>query len=81
MEGAKHRLVRSEGMKDPPPGRASLSKAVPRLGGSRHATRRKLTRIRALGGSRHAPSLARNRQQLDRGRRAPGKGVTQWRFR
>ncbi len=73
MEGARHRLVRPEGMKDPPRLRASLSKAVPRLGGSRHATRRKLTPLRALGGSRHAPSLARNRLQLDRAEGLPGK--------
>jgi hypothetical protein len=40
MEGAKHRLVRSEGTtRDPHRVRASLPKAVPRLGGSRHAPR------------------------------------------
>jgi hypothetical protein len=38
MEGVRHRLVRSEGMKDPP-GQGSLSKAVSRLGGSCHAPR------------------------------------------
>ncbi len=37
MEGAKHRLVESEGMKDPPPGEGE-----PFEGGS--ATRRKSTR-------------------------------------
>jgi hypothetical protein len=37
MEGAKHRLVRSEGMKGPPPGEGE-----PFEGGS--ATRRKSTR-------------------------------------
>jgi hypothetical protein len=42
MERAKDRLGRCEGMKDPS-GEDGPSKAVPRLGGSRHATRRKLT--------------------------------------
>ena len=61
MEGARHRLVRSEGMKDPRV-RASLSKAVPRLGG---------TRCRRSAEA-DAPSLARNRRQLDRAE-GPGK--------
>jgi hypothetical protein len=41
MEGARHD---SFGRNEDPPSEASLSKAVPRLGGGRHATRRKLTR-------------------------------------
>ena len=43
MEGAMHRLVRSEGMTGPSGGGQAFE-AVSRLGGSRHATRRKFTR-------------------------------------